>query len=109
MLRRVMGMRPSARLSRKGLAVGVALASALFASLFFSVKTVHAATFTWNGAFAGAFITPCASPSNNMSIGANWVGGLAPGAGDDVVFPSEFLVHRLLERLTVHGGQDLLG
>lgn len=59
--------------------------SALLASCFLSTAsllvlvpaTVHGATVTWQGG----------GPDLNMTTAANWVGGVAPVAGDSLVFP----------------------
>lgn len=60
--------------------------SALFASFIVSltpllvfVPTAHAATITWDGGTDGNY---------NFSDGENWVGDVAPGGGDVMVFPS---------------------
>ncbi len=44
---------------------------------FACVPRVEAATRTWSG-----------NTNGNMSLGSNWVGGIAPSANDDLVFPS---------------------
>lgn len=50
----------------------------LVLSLFLFTTGASAATFTWDGGGADPF----------WSTGANWVGDVAPGAGDDLVFPA---------------------
>ena len=45
--------------------------------VFLFASSSHAATFTWDGGGGNPF----------WSTGANWVGDVAPGAGDDLVFP----------------------
>jgi Big-like domain-containing protein len=53
-------------------------------ALLFVALSVSAATRTWSGA--------AADPSTGVgrwSVGANWVGGIAPAAGDDLVFPQQ--------------------
>jgi autotransporter-associated beta strand protein len=54
----------------------LSIALALLGALL-SAASALAAPITWNGG---------ATPSPNWSDGGNWVGGIAPVAGDDVIF-----------------------
>lgn len=54
------------------------LSRLLVLALALSAFTAHAATFTWDGGGGDPF----------WSTGANWAGDVAPGAGDDLVFPA---------------------
>jgi autotransporter-associated beta strand protein len=49
----------------------------LLAALTAVTPLLHAATRSWNGSLSG-----------NWATGGNWVGGTAPQAGDDLVFPA---------------------
>ena len=53
---------------------------------FFAVQvpSVKAATITWDG-----------SDSTSWSLGANWVGNVAPIATDDVVINGDAIVHAI--------------
>lgn len=56
---------------------GLATALSLIC-LLLSIPKVSAATVTWDGGGSG----------NAMSTGGNWVGDVAPVAGDDLIFPA---------------------
>lgn len=61
-----------------GLPVGVAVLVAFLAIGLAPADAALAATRTWDGD----------GPDGNWSTGANWVGGIAPQDGDELVFPS---------------------
>jgi hypothetical protein len=65
-------------LSKRRRAWLIATVAAMLAT-FTLPNHAAAATRTWSG---------LAWPDTNMSNGANWIGGVAPGAGDDLVFPA---------------------
>src|SRR4051812_38291709 len=78
----------------------------LTSSLLGAVLCASAATKTWDG-----------SSSGNWATAANWSGGTAPAAGDDLVFPggvtrlavtNNFSPNRAFNSLTVLGTNYLL-
>lgn len=63
---------------RRGLPLRVALLLAFLAITLAPADAALAATRTWDGD----------GPDGNWSTGANWVGGVAPQDGDELVFPA---------------------